>query len=432
MSENLYKAPLTQFEITSPQRQINISTRGSAMWSSWWDIAFSMNNKYSAELLTLLLITTSAVLWIFRAAKNPKKASPRLPPGPLGLPLVGYLPFLGSQVHREFSQLAKIYGPIYKFWLGTKLCVVVSSPSLAKEVVRDHDSVFANRDPPISAQFVTFGGNDIVFSPLGKNWRKLRKIFVSQMLGSTVLDNSYSLRREQVMKSIRNVYANIGNPIDVGELAFLTSINSVMSMFWGGTEQEEKGVVFGAEFKNMTTELMVLLGKSNLSDIFPVLARFDIQGIQRQVKKVADSFERVFDSAIDQRKKTMEAEKDDGRPEGNEERKDFMQFLLRLHDGEDRSSSITMPQLKAVLMFDYNGNNFEYLPFGSGRRVCAGIPLGEKMLNFVVASFLHSFEWKMPLGEKLDLSDSFGMVTKKMTPLVAIPTTRLSNLELYA
>lgn len=88
--------------------------------------------------------------------------------------------------------------------------------------------------------------------------------------------------------------------------------------------------------------------------------------------------------------------------------------------------------LNGHMEFDYNGNNFEYLPFGSGRRVCAGIPLGEKMLNFVVASFLHSFEWKMPLGEKLDLSDSFGMVTKKMTPLVAIPTTRLSNLELYA
>lgn len=88
--------------------------------------------------------------------------------------------------------------------------------------------------------------------------------------------------------------------------------------------------------------------------------------------------------------------------------------------------------LNGHMKFDYNGNNFEYLPFGSGRRICAGIPLAEKMLNFEVASFLHSFEWKMPLGEKLDMSDRFGIVTKKMTPLVAIPTLRLSNLELYA
>ncbi|ESW29734.1 hypothetical protein PHAVU_002G094500, partial [Phaseolus vulgaris] len=29
--------------------------------------------------------------------------------------------------------------------------------------------------------------------------------------------------------------------------------------------------------------------------------------------------------------------------------------------------------------FDYWGNRFEYLPFGSGRRICAGLPLAEKM-----------------------------------------------------
>lgn len=329
-----------------------MTTRSSAMWWSWWDIALNKKNEYSAELLTLLLITTFAVLWIFQITfnKNPKKASPRMPPGPLGLPLVGYLPFLGTQHHRDFSQLAKIYGPIYKLWIGTKLCIVISSPSLVKQVVRDHDLVFANRDPPISAQSVTFGGNDIVFSPYGPTWRKLRKIFVSQMLGNTVLDNSYALRREEVMKSIRHVYANVGTPIDIGQLAFSTSINAVMSMFWGGTVQEDRGDVIGAELRDVTTELMVLLGKFNVSDIFPVLARFDLQGIQRQVKKVACMFERIFDSAIEERRNIMAAAKEEGLHEGNEKGKDILQFLLRLHAGDDSSSSITMSQLKAILM----------------------------------------------------------------------------------
>lgn len=82
--------------------------------------------------------------------------------------------------------------------------------------------------------------------------------------------------------------------------------------------------------------------------------------------------------------------------------------------------------------FDFYGNSFEYLPFGSGRRVCAGLPLGERMLIYILASFLHCFEWKMPAGVKLELSDKFGIVTKKMVPLVAVPTPRLPNLELYA
>ena len=83
--------------------------------------------------------------------------------------------------------------------------------------------------------------------------------------------------------------------------------------------------------------------------------------------------------------------------------------------------------------FDYSGHNFHFLPFGSGRRICPGIPLAERMLNYVLASFLHSFEWKLPqLGAELDISDKFGMVMKKLEPLCAIPTPRLSNLELYS
>ena len=82
--------------------------------------------------------------------------------------------------------------------------------------------------------------------------------------------------------------------------------------------------------------------------------------------------------------------------------------------------------------FDYSGNNFHFLPFGSGRRICAGIPLAERMLNYVLASFLHSFEWKLPQPEaELDMSDKFGIVMKKLEPLCAIPTPRLSDLELY-
>ncbi|XP_019265703.1 PREDICTED: cytochrome P450 76C1-like [Nicotiana attenuata] len=80
---------------------------------------------------------------------------------------------------------------------------------------------------------------------------------------------------------------------------------------------------------------------------------------------------------------------------------------------------------------NYTGNNFKYLPFGSGRRICAGLPLAEKMLMFVLASLLHSFDWKLPGGEKLDLSEGHGIVIKKNKRLLAIPTPRLPNLELY-
>nr|GME00445.1 angelicin synthase-like [Ipomoea batatas] len=80
---------------------------------------------------------------------------------------------------------------------------------------------------------------------------------------------------------------------------------------------------------------------------------------------------------------------------------------------------------------DYTGNDHRFLPFGSGRRICAGIPLAEKMLIYILGSLLHSFDWHLPDGEKMDLSDGFGLVIKKKTPLIAIPAPRLFNSELY-
>ncbi|KAK4400307.1 Flavonoid 3'-monooxygenase [Sesamum angolense] len=80
---------------------------------------------------------------------------------------------------------------------------------------------------------------------------------------------------------------------------------------------------------------------------------------------------------------------------------------------------------------DFSGKNFNYIPFGSGRRICAGLPLAERMLSYVLASLLHSFEWKLPEGEKLDMEDKFGSVLRRENPLFAIPFPRLTDSNLY-
>lgn len=77
-------------------------------------------------------------------------------------------------------------------------------------------------------------------------------------------------------------------------------------------------------------------------------------------------------------------------------------------------------------------NYFHFLPFGSGKRICAGLPLAERMLMYVLATFVHMFNWKLPDGTKPDTLEKFGIVLEKATPLVAIPTARLPNLELYS
>lgn len=45
---------------------------------------------------------------------------------------------------------------------------------------------------------------------------------------------------------------------------------------------------------------------------------------------------------------------------------------------------------------NYRGQHFELIPFGVGRRMCAGLALGHGMLHFVLGSLLHEFDWELP------------------------------------
>ena len=73
---------------------------------------------------------------------------------------------------------------------------------------------------------------------------------------------------------------------------------------------------------------------------------------------------------------------------------------------------------------DFRGRAFEFIPFGSGRRACPGMPLAVAVVPMVLASLLHEFEWKLPDGVvpgDVDLSDRFGAALELAVPLQAVP-----------
>ena len=69
------------------------------------------------------------------------------------------------------------------------------------------------------------------------------------------------------------------------------------------------------------------------------------------------------------------------------------------------------------------GVNWNFLPFGSGRRICPRLALASLNLEFILASLLHSLEWKV-CGEP-KLNESFGIIVHMETPLVVKAYPRL-------
>ncbi|GAB2274006.1 hypothetical protein Dimus_008776 [Dionaea muscipula] len=76
---------------------------------------------------------------------------------------------------------------------------------------------------------------------------------------------------------------------------------------------------------------------------------------------------------------------------------------------------------------DYKGRDFELIPFGSGRRICPGMPLAHRMLHWMLGSLIHSFDWKLGDGktpENLDMDDGYGFTVQRAESLLAIPLPR--------
>ncbi|KAA0055276.1 cytochrome P450 71A1-like isoform X2 [Cucumis melo var. makuwa] len=71
---------------------------------------------------------------------------------------------------------------------------------------------------------------------------------------------------------------------------------------------------------------------------------------------------------------------------------------------------------------DFKGHDFEFIPFGSGRRKCIGMSFGIASFEYVLANLLHWFDWKLPDGELLDMTEQHGLSVFKKLPLKLIPT----------
>eukprot|EP01018_Ginkgo_biloba_P010783 Gb_38470 [translate_table: standard] len=79
---------------------------------------------------------------------------------------------------------------------------------------------------------------------------------------------------------------------------------------------------------------------------------------------------------------------------------------------------------------DVKGQNFEVIPFGSGRRGCPGQQLATTVVEYALATLLHCFDWRLPNGMKavdLSMTEKFGLSISRAVHVVAVPTPRLSQ-----
>ncbi|XAR67916.1 hypothetical protein NMG60_11002857 [Bertholletia excelsa] len=165
---------------------------------AWWWEACNEHDELARSVLAIAIIILLILYYLWAYLRPRSVRFSPMPPGPRGLPIVGYLPFLGTNLHHTFAKLTLRYGPIFQLKLGQKLCVVISSPTVAKEVYRNQDVIFSDHDANIASSIATYSGHDIAFCPYGPKWRSMRKLFVCQLLNQSSLEACYHLRQDDV------------------------------------------------------------------------------------------------------------------------------------------------------------------------------------------------------------------------------------------
>ncbi|XP_026432495.1 cytochrome P450 71A1-like [Papaver somniferum] len=74
----------------------------------------------------------------------------------------------------------------------------------------------------------------------------------------------------------------------------------------------------------------------------------------------------------------------------------------------------------------FKGQDFQFIPFGSGRRGCPGLSFGIAIIEFALANLLYRFNWEVPAGEKreeLDMTEASGFTVNRKFPLRVVPST---------
>ncbi|KAL9293219.1 putative cytochrome P450 [Arabidopsis thaliana] len=183
------------------------------------------------SILLVLLSLFCLSAFFFKKPKESQLQDCGLPPSPPCLPFIGHLHFLLSvPCYKSFQKLSSKYGPLLHLRAFNILIVLVSSGSMANEVLRIQDLNFASRN----------SGHAL---PYGDYWRFMKKLLVKKLLGSHSLEQTRLLRGKELQtframlfdKAAKNETADVGK-----EMVKLTN-NSICRMTMGRSCSEENG-----------------------------------------------------------------------------------------------------------------------------------------------------------------------------------------------
>ncbi|KAJ0841503.1 putative cytochrome P450 [Helianthus annuus] len=289
-------------------------------------------------------LIAALVLFILSIFVYPKRLSKayKLPPSPPKLPILGNLhQLLGKPRHEALWQLSKQYGPLMQLHIGSKHFLIISSPEMAKQVLKTQDHIFCSRPKSHAAQRLTYNYLDIAFSPYSGHWKEMRKLMASEFLGpkrAKLSNHVLVTEMESVINSLSpNTEVNLSN-------IFSEMLEHILcKVAFGNNYRGEPQM--GPSLKVMLSETSELIN-GGVGDIFPILGFVidHLSGWNRRLNDLFKNLDVYIDTIVDDHLK-------DNVEEISEEDKDFVHTLLEMSSKENASGyRPNLADVKALVM----------------------------------------------------------------------------------
>ncbi|KAK1632571.1 hypothetical protein QYE76_006886 [Lolium multiflorum] len=375
-------------------------------------------------LIPLLYATIRFLRARRRGSASASHGRPRLPPGPWHLPVIGSLHHLiGALPHRTLRDLSRRHGPLMLLRLGEVPVIVASSAEAAREVMKTQDQVLCTRPLTSCAEVLNQRGHGITFAPHGDRWRQLRKACVHALLNAKCVRSFRRIREEAAARFIRSITSSSFESQEavnlrrmIAEYGADTTVHSVM----GARFKEQDALL------HYVDEAVRVVGCLTVSDLFPSWRLLRVlSGTLRRAAAFRDSslafMERFIVEHLERRASLH-------LPMPEED--DVIQESLRLHaigplllprECQEPCTILgyDVPRGTVVIVnnwaisrdpkywdqpetfipdrfmgstTNYKGTNFEFTPFGAGRRICPGMLFGLANVELGLASLLFYFD----------------------------------------
>ena len=247
---------------------------------------------------------------------------------------------VGSLPHRSLTLLAKKYGPLMRLQLGEVSTLIVSSPEMAKQVMKTHDTNFAQRPILLATRILSYDCSGVAFAPYGDYWRQLRKICVVELLTAKRVKSFQSVREEEISNLITMVTSCSRLQINFTEKISSLTFSIIARAAFGKKSEDQDA------FLSVMKELVEMASGFCVADMYPSVKWLDlISGMRYKIDKVFRMTDRILQNIVDEHREKLKTQS--GKLEGEA---DLVDVLLKLQQNGDLQFPLTDNNIKAVIL----------------------------------------------------------------------------------